>query len=285
MEFICGYMDDEEYRPLLSELTGEIFGFSFESWYSSGFFEGEYIPYSYLENGKIIANTSANIMRFAYNGEEKFYIQIGTVMTRPEYRKQGLARSLIEKILTDYKAVADGFYLFANLNALRFYEKIGFQRQDQWRYIIVGSGCGISLIDDFLPVGKEHRDAYVQMLKSAKLNAAFDHINRCSLQMFYTMEMENVYFNSLLNCYAIMHAEGDVLHLDSIISSNELDLKNMIQDKGAYSKIVLGFTPKERESFEAECYNGEDEYRFYYIGSDLECISKDKLYLPVMSHA
>lgn len=152
-------------------------------------------------------------------------------------------------------------------------------------YIIVGSGCGISLIDDFLPVGKEHRDAYVQMLKSAKLNAAFDHINRRSLQMFYTMEMENVYFNSLLNCYAIMHAEGDVLHLDSIISSNELDLKNMIQDKGAYSKIVLGFTPKERESFEAECYNEEDEYRFYYIGSDLECISKDKLYLPVMSHA
>ena len=62
MEFICGYMDDEEYRPLLSELTGEIFGFSVENWYNSGFFEGEYIPYSYIENGKIDFSYSGKVL-------------------------------------------------------------------------------------------------------------------------------------------------------------------------------------------------------------------------------
>ena len=285
MEFIRGYMDCEEYRRLLSELTGEIFGFSFENWYNSGFFEGEYIPYSYVENDKIIANASANIMKFAYNGEEKFYIQIGTVMTRPEYRKQGLAKSLVEKILAEYKTAADGFYLFANLNALEFYEKIGFKRQDQWIYTVGGSKDGISLIEGFYPVGKEYRDTYVKMLKCAKLNAAFDHINRCSLQMFYTMEMDNVYYNSELNCFAVMHAEGDVLYLDSIISGNELDLMTMIQNKGEYSKIVLGFTPKDKASLNAERYDGEDDYRFYYMGANLECIEIDKLFLPIMSHA
>ena len=51
MEFIKGYMDSAQYRHALNDLTQAIFGFSFEDWYTAGYFEGEYIPYSYIVNG------------------------------------------------------------------------------------------------------------------------------------------------------------------------------------------------------------------------------------------
>ena len=52
MEFIKGYMDRGEYREKLCEMTQLIFGFTFDDWYNGGHFEGEYIPYSYLETEK-----------------------------------------------------------------------------------------------------------------------------------------------------------------------------------------------------------------------------------------
>ena len=66
---------------------------AFESWVTGGYFEGDYIPYSFMEEGKIIANVSANKMTFLQNGVERNYIQIGTVMTDEAYRRQGLAKN------------------------------------------------------------------------------------------------------------------------------------------------------------------------------------------------
>ena len=286
MELVCNYMDCSELRHLLNEMTREIFGFSFENWYNAGYFAGEYIPYSYVENGKIIANASVNIMKFMLSDQEKFYIQIGTVMTRPEYRNRGLARKLIEKILVDYMARVDGFYLFANLRATEFYKKIGFQRLDQWRWYWDHPARRNEKLLGFEPAGKNMRDAYVSMLNSAANNADFDHINRCSLQMFYTMDMENVYYCEELDCFVVMHIEDQILYLDSVISSRVQSIHDIVpRINGNFEKIVFGFVPKERQHFRPERYDGSDDYRFCYLGSDLECIECEKLFFPVMSHA
>ena len=42
-------------------------------------------------------------MEFIQNGQKRYYIQLGTVMTKKEYRKQGYAKRLMEKVLEDYK--------------------------------------------------------------------------------------------------------------------------------------------------------------------------------------
>ena len=57
---IKDYMKNEILRHGLNELTRNTFGFDFEGWVTGGYFEGDYIPYSYEENGKVIANASAN---------------------------------------------------------------------------------------------------------------------------------------------------------------------------------------------------------------------------------
>ncbi len=62
----------------------------------------------------MLSNVSANRMKFLQNGEEKYYIQIGTVMTDEDYRKQGLASGLIKHVISEYENECDGIYLFGN---------------------------------------------------------------------------------------------------------------------------------------------------------------------------
>lgn len=85
MELISNYMNDDTYRHMLNELAIKTFGFDFESWVTQGYFEGDYIPYSFISQGRIISNVSVNRMKFMQNGAMKYYIQIGTVMTDESY--------------------------------------------------------------------------------------------------------------------------------------------------------------------------------------------------------
>ena len=64
MELISDYMTDDSLRKLLNELTRKTFGFDFDGWVKGGFFEGDYIPYSFVEDGKMLSNVSANRMHF-----------------------------------------------------------------------------------------------------------------------------------------------------------------------------------------------------------------------------
>lgn len=126
MELVFDYIRNDALRHQLNALTRKTFGFDFEKWVATGYYEGDYIPYSFVENGKMLSNVSANRMRFLQNGVECNYIQIGTVMTDEVHRNKGLARRLIEYVVAEYKDKCDGIYLFANLEALGFYRKTGF---------------------------------------------------------------------------------------------------------------------------------------------------------------
>ena len=134
MVLLKDYMNNDSLRDKLNSLTLEIFNFNFEDWYKLGYYKNEYIPYSFLENNKIISNVSANIMLFYHNDNIKKYIQIGTVMTSIEYRNRNLAKTLMEIVIKEYKNQCDGIYLFGDLKALDFYKKIGFKEINQYIY-------------------------------------------------------------------------------------------------------------------------------------------------------
>ena len=50
---------------MLNELTGKVFGFDFESWVTQGYYEEDYIPYSFVEEGKIVMY-SKEFVKFEY---------------------------------------------------------------------------------------------------------------------------------------------------------------------------------------------------------------------------
>lgn len=52
MEFVFDYMENDILRHKLNTLTQKIYGFDFENWMAGGYFEGDYIPYSFMQEGK-----------------------------------------------------------------------------------------------------------------------------------------------------------------------------------------------------------------------------------------
>ena len=63
MELIYNYMRDDKSRHMLNDLTQKVFGFDFEGWVTGGYFEGDYIPYSFVDGDIMVSNVSATIMK------------------------------------------------------------------------------------------------------------------------------------------------------------------------------------------------------------------------------
>lgn len=287
MKLICDYMKNQEYRHKLNDLTRKTFGFSFENWVTDGYFEGDYIPYSYLEGEQIICNVSANRMDFQQNGIERHYIQIGTVMTDEAYRRQGLAGKLLQYVVEQYEGKCDGIYLFGDLSALGFYEKAGFRQLKECRYWLK-EGAVSPVADGFVPVQESQRARYLQAVRHSALYSALEQENKFGLQLFYTASLENVYYHPRMDCFVVLEKEGDTLVLQSVVCKQKHPLQDIIARLGSdYKRLMLGFVPlaEDRALFDAEEYDGGDDYRLFYRGVQLESVEREKLYFPQLSHA
>ena len=123
--------ENKIWRKSFNELAELTFGINFEEWYQAGFWGDNYIAYALLDGEKVIANASITKSELVINEKTYQTIQIGTVMTAPDYQGKGLSRQLVERILTDYQNKVDFIYLFANETVLDFYPKFGFKRVDE----------------------------------------------------------------------------------------------------------------------------------------------------------
>lgn len=292
MELVSNYMRDDTLRHALNDLTKKTFGFDFEGWVTGGYFEGDYIPYSLIEDGKIISNVSANRMTFLQNGVDRNYIQIGTVMTDEAYRRQGLAKKLMEHVIKQYKDDCDGFYLFANPDAVVFYNRCGFSKETEYRYSVKNEFCmGKSAGEIFMPVNtadEQMKQKYMDMVRRSAVNSSLEQLNKFGLQMFYSADMENVYYAKDMDCFIVAEMEEDTLLLQSIICENKVPLSDVLSRIGGkYHKCRLGFAPVQEDMHMcvAERYDGSDDYRLLYRGQELESIEREKLYFPELSHA
>lgn len=291
MELIFDYMENDILRHKLNALTQKIFGFDFENWIAGGYFEGDYIPYSLMQDGKILANVSANKMRFIQNGVPRYYIQIGTVMTDEAFRKQGLAGKLVGHILGEYESKCDGVYLFSNPNARGFYRKMGFRESGQYQYLLKkgwsGSGKRGAAFRKTCGQDGQIRQRYMDAVRNCAVNSAFEQINKFGLQMFYTADLHNVYYADDMDCFAVMEKSNGTLILKSIISKQQVLMKDVVSRiDTAYDSLILGFPPASRDldMFEAAVYDDRED-RLFYRGKDLERMEKEKLFFPQLSHA
>lgn len=125
--FMKNYKNNEVLRKSFFELAAETFDIDFENWYQQGYWGEGYVPYSYVDGDQVIANVSVNILELIIHGEKKKAIQIGTVMTHPDYQGKGLSTRLMNKVLQEYENKYDCMYLFANESVLDFYPKFGFK--------------------------------------------------------------------------------------------------------------------------------------------------------------
>ena len=297
MEFVKHYMADDGLRAALNALTRQTFGFDFEKWYAAGGWEGDYLPYSLMEDGRMIANVSANRMRFLLGGQERRYIQLGTVMTDAAYRRRGLASQLMRTAMEDLRSECDGFYLFGDLGALGFYDQLGFSRITETRYTLrrdarqaaLSRASQRDVAGLFLPVPREDAALamhYRRALQTAVPYASLEHVNRRSLHLFYTLSLKTVRYCQALDAFCVLAREDGAAVLQSVLCARRLPLEEILS---RISEPVsrLGFAPEADDTalFDAQRWDGGEDYRLFILGDDLRAVQDRELCFPALSHA
>ncbi|MDP8223336.1 MAG: GNAT family N-acetyltransferase [Candidatus Lernaella stagnicola] len=134
LRFRWGYYQNPAGRLRLNEFVREVFGLDFAPWNELGYDFAEYTPFSFFADRHVAANVSASPMQLVVNGNERRAVQIGTVATRPDLRRRGLAHSLIDEAHAHWDRRCDLFFLFANESTADFYQQFGYRLVPETRF-------------------------------------------------------------------------------------------------------------------------------------------------------
>ena len=208
----------------LTLLARQVFGLSFEGWYQSGYWTESNLPYTLLSQETALANVSVNRLEVLLDGKRRRYIQLGTVMTRPNCRRQGLAKRLMEEVLRDWADRCDGMFLFANETVLDFYPKFGFRREIQYQYTLpvpTARGGARKLSVDSPQDLALLRACY----KQGNPFSALQVVENFGLLMFYcgSFLKDCVYYIPQQNAVAVARQEGPVLQCMDIFGGSDLE--------------------------------------------------------------
>ncbi len=292
-EYVINVRDNDKLRESFNALTQKIICFDFEDWYQSGHWGDLYIPHVLVDDGSVIANISVNIMNFMTAGHNRRYIQLGTVMTDPEYRGQGLSRYIMERILEEYKDRVDGIYLFANDSVLDFYPKFGFKAADEYEY-----GCNVKecdspyLIERLDTANVTECNRFYEDIKRYEANGDnpnddfFMHDNIGLYQFWTAAEYgDSIYYLPKEDTYVIADIEEAVLYVRQLAGNNAIDLQRLAKSfDGEIGRVELSYTPKDRTGLEVKRHKEED-CTLFCIGASLNEIEEKKLIFPIISHA
>ena len=277
---------DKKRRLAFDRLAQKTFGISFENWHQAGYWQENYRPYTLFDGEKAVCNVSVNPMTFCLNGEEKRYIQLGTVMTDEAYRKQGLCCSLMETVLEEWIGKCDGIYLIANHTVLDFYPKFGFSRFSEYQQIF-----------PVTPKNMQQRKLDLQNNEDLSLlKRLYDQANpfsilqgreNFSLLMFYCMGpcRDSISYLPELDLAVITETEGSVLHCLEILGKQNGSLAEIlgaVAPEGV-TTAVLGFPLGEAAGGELQQI-GDDDALFWLSG--IPCpFAAQKMMFPLLTHA
>lgn len=284
MEIIKNYRTNEILRRSFNKLAENTFGLNFESWYQNGFWNDLYIPYSIIKNDEVIANVSVNLIDISSDEQTLHLIQLGTVMTKTEYRNLGLIRKIMTEIEKDFAGRIDGMFLFANDAVLNFYPKFGFEKAKEFQYSKQVNNAQKATIKHSPMKSKDEWNVLVKAIKSNKFCGGFDMTNNSDLVMFYVSSFmqNNVYYNEELRAYVIADIDGDSLYIHNVFADSQIELDEIIASFGdSIKKVILGFVPKDTNGYEVKELK-EDDTTLFVRGFSL---GNKKLMFPILSHA
>ena len=277
----------KEIRDSFNELTRATFDFDFQWWYDAGYWSDMYVPHALLDGNRVVANVSVNIINTIWNGRQRRYLQIGTVMTDVQYRGHGLSRWLMERILEKYKSDCDAIYLSANDTVLDYYPKFGFIQVNEYQYKarIIPSGDSIRKLD-------MNKANDVELLRTfyKKSNpfSALPLVGNIGLIMFYCSELmsDHIYYVEQSKAVVIATPQGSEMHCYDIFCESEQDLNKILSAvaQPETQTIVFGFTPLSTVNYGVSLLKEENATLF--VLADKENIFADnKVMLPLLAHA
>ncbi|MGG0658307.1 GNAT family N-acetyltransferase [Rummeliibacillus pycnus] len=293
-QLVSDYKFNKTYRESFNELAKLVFGIDFKKWYEEGWWNDNYICFSFADGDQIITNASISKMSIVSNGKEYHAIQVGTVMTHPDYRHQGLSGKLMNHIINQYEKEYDFIYLFANDTVLDFYPKFGFKRVKE-------SSFSLNISD------LKRQTEKTNMLRRLDINNENDYNmlknfaaertpissilgvkNNDHLLMFYFILAFNdaIYYIEEEDVIVLFKQEGTHLHLFDIVSKIRVDIDtilNCIVSNGGIETVHFYFTPDyEDKNMQTDFIT--DSVDVLFVRPLLKVPTKHFLF-PVTSHA
>ena len=265
MEIISDYLQDTALRRSFNALAGETFGLDFEPWYRQGW-SGKYCPCSVLLDGQIVSNVSLNRIDCLLDGRPRHYVQLGTVMTKPEYRRRGYCRRLMERVLAGCRG-CDGVFLYANDSVLDFYPRFGFRPWEEYRYGVPLTGAPSASV-------RPHPMASPEDWQCVPLGQGQGVLcpDTDGLLMFYLAGpmRESVYYHPASGAYIAAELAEGVLTVYGVFSPAPADLPELCRAFGPQvRRVEFAFTPADRSGLEERRHKEEDTTLFL-LGESLE---------------
>ena len=279
--------DYTEIRTSFDALAQRVFGLSFEQWYRDGYWTDRYKPYVLLDGGTVVASIAVNRMQTMWRGKGRSYIQLGTVMTDPQYRKQGLSRCLMEQVLRDYCRSCDAVYLFANDSALDFYPRFGFERAVEYQF-----SCPVTPNPEAAQrLDMENAEDRALLQRCYRRSNPFSRLpllDNEGLLMFYcTSHMrDRVYYLPERETIFIASYDGGTMFCYDIYGGRGQTLEEILAAASPpqIHTASLGFTPICTEAGRLSPLLEEDETLFILRGKE-NIFKGSRLMFPRLSHA
>lgn len=250
LQFISDYKDNAEYRLSFNQLAYETFEIDFEKWYQAGFWNDQYICYSYVDGNKVVSNVSVNKLTMILNGEEKSALQIGTVMTHPDYRKRGLAGSLLKIVLEEYQNQFDIIYLFPDDDALDFYRKFGFASYTDVKFLLdVQKGQSDKTHARRLDfTNKDDQNLLLRLAaERTSLSRTFGVDDAQHILIWYSMGMmaEWFYYLEEDDLIVVCKRQSGLLQVFDVISREKVNFYDVLQKVTSeeITRVAFYFTP------------------------------------------
>ena len=284
-QFDHHYRDNDDRREQLCQMTQDIWDFSLESWYRFGGWGDECVPYSLFDYGQIVSHVTATTLTFALGQKRLRALQLGTVMTDPEYTGIGLSSWLIERVLADYENKVDFVFLYANDSVLDFYPRFGFHPVTEYHVTLPAPQAKpmtVKKLDLLLPPDYE---LFCRLIEQGCPQYRMAPVNNRSLLMLYCgySDLDRLsdclYYLPELDAVVIASTEGSVLTLHDLLAAHPVD---PVQAAAALvtpqtRKVVLGFVPDSVSGTILPFH--EEDTTLFVRGTDL--FDQQQLCLPI----
>jgi GNAT superfamily N-acetyltransferase len=269
------------------DLVRKVFGLDFNPWYQSGFYTGNFIPYSLFDGEIAVSSVGIVINDFMWDNSPKRYVQISTVVTDPAYRGRGLSRWLMQNVMQEWADKCDCMYLYANDSVIDFYPKFGFIKANEHRYHM-----------PLTPTSGEFRKLDLSMRRDVDLllekygeSNPFSRlclIGDTGLMMFHcvTFLHEKIYYIGKYDAVVIAECENDNLFCYDIFAKTDCNISDLlgIIALDTTKTVTLGFTPKVIDGYTITKAN-EKNTTFFVLGDKENILEDNQVTFPFLSRA
>lgn len=230
LELRTEYWDDAEARNAFKSFIHRIHGLDFTEWESRGYWDRAYTPFTFFKGNRVIASVCIYLLEAVIQGKSTHLVQISGVGTHLDWRRKGLSRQLTNVGLDWARNRHEGVFLFADQEAIPYYEKCEFTPISESREYVSA-----------YPTERKPGLNHLDVTKEADLDRIFSFAQNRSpvsnifsilnpkLLMFhalYTMRT-NIYEIPDLNCLVFMGRKEGVLQIYDILGEEIPSLKRL----------------------------------------------------------